>query len=219
MIFLTIKKFCAFPFSIMVPFTFLLMYILICLNWLQSISRILKSILIMFLLWLGTLILDKDTLFEITDSFYVELSKPTKFFSTRYSDNIQDSNSVLDLVFLCPNSIEYNNYYIHLKWRLTFNHAPITVNISILKEWFQTRKQSLPKNSEEEAHFIDELIHSIKSLNTDSLLSIDAFKTIVQLFTDNINRIWHKHSKIINITKYSKVWWDNNCCRDLDMYR
>jgi len=29
----------------------------------------------------------RDTLFDITDSFYLELSKPAEFFPTRYSDN------------------------------------------------------------------------------------------------------------------------------------
>jgi len=79
----------------------------------------------------------KDTLFEIADSFHVELSKPTKFFPTIYSDNIQDSNLVLDLVFLHPNSMEHNNHCVYLEWRLTSDHAPITVNISILKERVQ----------------------------------------------------------------------------------
>ena len=43
----------------------------------------------------------KDTLFKIANSFHVALSKPTEILPTRYSDNTQDSNSVLDLVFLC----------------------------------------------------------------------------------------------------------------------
>jgi len=57
----------------------------------------------------------KDTLFKIVDFFYVALSKPTKILSTRYSNNIQDSNSVLNLVFLCSNSMEHDNHYIYLK--------------------------------------------------------------------------------------------------------
>jgi len=40
----------------------------------------------------------RDILFEIADFFQLELSKPTELFSTRYSDNDQDSNSVLDLI-------------------------------------------------------------------------------------------------------------------------
>jgi len=41
-----------------------------------------------------------DILFDITDSFSLAISKPTENFSTRFSDNNQNSNSVLDLVFL-----------------------------------------------------------------------------------------------------------------------
>ena len=28
-----------------------------------------------------------------------------------------------------------------------------------------------------------------------------------------------KHSKLINITKHSKVWWNNKCSQDLANYR
>jgi len=132
----------------------------------------------------------KDTLFEIADSFHVALSKPTEILPTRYSDNTQDSNSVLDLVFLHPNSMEHNNHHIHLEWRLMSDHTPITVDIHIHEEQVQTRKQSLPKNSEEEACFIKELIYSIKRLSTDPIPSMDALETIIQTFTDNIDRIW-----------------------------
>ena len=55
----------------------------------------------------------KDTLFKIADSFHVELSKPTEFFPTGYSNNNQDLNLVLDLMFLHPNLIEHDNHCIH----------------------------------------------------------------------------------------------------------
>jgi len=34
-----------------------------------------------------------------------------------------------------------------------------------------------------------------------------------------MERIWVKNSKIVNITKHSKNWWNNNCSRDLENYR
>ena len=75
--------------------------------------------------------------------------------------------------------MEHDNHCIYLGWRITSDHASITINIFTLEECVQIRKQFLLKNSEEEAYFIDELIYSIKRLNTDSLLSIDALETVV----------------------------------------
>jgi len=95
----------------------------------------------------------------------------------------------------------------------------ITIDIFIIKKHIQTKRQSLIKNSKEESHFIKELVCSIKSININAIQSIDTFEFAVQTFSSNINRIWHKHSKVANITKYSKAWWDDNCHRDLDMYR
>ena len=57
--------------------------------------------------------LHKDTLFNIANSFNLELSRPIEPFPTRYSDNAQNSNLVLDLIFLYPNSREMNNHCIH----------------------------------------------------------------------------------------------------------
>jgi len=54
-----------------------------------------------------------DTLFEIANSFQIKLSKPVKFFPTRFTNNAWDSNSVLDLIFLHPNSQEFDNHHIH----------------------------------------------------------------------------------------------------------
>jgi len=152
-----------------------------------------------------------DILFEITDFFQLELFKPTELFPTKYSDNDQNSNLVLDLVFLWPLFSEFNNHHIHPNWRLTSDYALISVDILISDECISTKRQSLIKNSDEENHFLEELIYSIKSLNTSSIYNIEALENIVQMLAINIKNIWLKHSKIVNITKHSKVWWDDNC--------
>ena len=82
----------------------------------------------------------KDIFFEIADSFQLELFKPTESFPTRYLDNDQNSSSVLDLIFLQPFSSEFNNYHIHLDWRLTSNHTPISVNILIFDEYISSKR-------------------------------------------------------------------------------
>jgi len=60
---------------------------------------------------------------------------------------------------------------------------------------------------------------AIKGINTDDILDVNFLENIVQSLAHNIERIWAKNSKIINITKYSKSWWDTNCDRDLENYR
>jgi len=57
-----------------------------------------------------------DLLMDVVDSMNLELSKSTNQVSTRYSDNQQDSNLVIDLIFLKPNSSEYNKNSIHPDW-------------------------------------------------------------------------------------------------------
>ena len=137
----------------------------------------------------------KDISFNITDSFHLELSKPTEYFPTRYSDNCQDSNSVLDLVFLCPESTEFNIHQIHPHWRLSSNHAPITVDISIVEKQVQTSKYIFIKKSEKKDQFIADLKNFIKNLKTDSIVDINVLEEIVNSFAININYLWHKHSK------------------------
>jgi len=81
-----------------------------------------------------------DMLFDIVDLFSIALSKPTENFPTRFSDNNQNLNSVLDLVFTKPSSAEFNHHHIHLDWRLTSDHAPITVDIPIRDEYIPTKQ-------------------------------------------------------------------------------
>jgi len=72
-----------------------------------------------------------NLLFDIVDSFSLNISKPIENIPTRFSDNDNNANSVLDLVFLCPSFPEFNHHIIYSDWRLSSDHAPITVNILI----------------------------------------------------------------------------------------
>ena len=131
----------------------------------------------------------RDTLFEIADSFQLEISKPTEFFPTRYSNNNQDSNSVLDLVFLHSFSSKFDNHHIYPDWRLTSDDAPILVNIFIFNECISIEKQSFIKNSNKENYFLEKLVNFIKSMNTSSIHNIEALEIIVQILAINIENI------------------------------
>jgi len=81
-----------------------------------------------------------NILFEVADLFNLELSRPTEHFPIRYLDNQQDSNLVINLIFLRVDSLEHNNHSIYPDWRLTSDYAPLTVNTSIFKKNLHIRK-------------------------------------------------------------------------------
>jgi len=60
----------------------------------------------------------------------------------------------------------------------------------------------LIKNSNEENKFVNKLIEKIKGMNISCICNKSVLEQIIQEFANNIERIWYKYSKIINITKH-----------------
>ena len=53
------------------------------------------------------------------------------------------------------------------------------------------------------------------------MLSIQNAKTleeVVQLLSSKIEESQHRNSKLVNITRHSKVWWNEDCCLSLKKY-
>jgi len=109
---------------------------------------------------------NSDLIFDIADSFSLSISNPIENVSARFSDNDNNANSVLDLVFLCLSFPKFNYYIIHLDWRLSSDHTLITVNILIWEEITSHIRQSIVKGSEEEKLFVENVVKVIKNLNT-----------------------------------------------------
>jgi len=65
-----------------------------------------------------------NSLIDIANLIDLCLSKSTNQVSTKYLYNIEDSNSIIDLIFLRPNSLEIDNHIIYLEWRYSLDHAP-----------------------------------------------------------------------------------------------
>jgi len=103
--------------------------------------------------------------------------------------------------------------------RFTSDHAPLTVTISIEEEFVQTIKLSLPKKSDEEEAFIKKVSSIIKSLNTSNLLNQESLKQVVNLLVARIKQAWNANTRKVNITKYSKKWWNEDCNRSLNKYK
>ena len=160
-----------------------------------------------------------NDLFVIANSFNLSLSYPTDQVPTRYSDNANDSNSVINLMFLCSDSSELNTYHIHPEWYLTSDYAPLIITIFITEEHIDTCKRTIVKNSEEDHMFIKQVITSFTKLDTSSISNIPDGEEVVSDFVDIVQYTWIKYSKLVNITRHSKLWWNNNCNHDLTSYR
>ena len=139
-----------------------------------------------------------DTLREIADSFNLELSMPVNQVSTQYADNSQESNLVLDLMFLHANVEEFNNYAISLDLQSLSYHAPLSVSIIIKEETIQDKKQAIVKNNKKEKEFINKLRNRIGCINTKIF-------TIVKCWKEQCKSLLLSQRSFDNITKHSKT--------------
>ena len=147
-----------------------------------------------------------DDFIIIADSFNLNLLVSINQVPTRYSDNDNDSKSVIDLMFLHCDSSELNNHSIHPNWYLTSNHVLLTITIPITEENIDLCKRIVLKNSNEEDSFIKEVIASFSKLDTSNILEISQLEKIVTDFANIVESAWTKNSKITNIMKHSKSW-------------
>jgi len=145
-----------------------------------------------------------DSLFDIADSFSLDISSSIENILTRFSNNDHNTNSVLDLVFLCPSFPEFSWHHIHPEWRLSSDHAPITIYVSIQEERILHSQYLLAKGSDEEIQFI-------KNVNMFSFQNAENLEEIVQLLISKIEKSWQRNSKPVKITRHSKAWWNDKC--------
>ena len=172
-------------------------------------------------IWNPLISFHSDLLVNVADSFYLLLSQSTNQVSTRYLDNENDANSIINLMFLKLNSLEFNNYTIYPELWYLSDHAPLMVDILITKEFVWDKWHMISKNSKEKDKdkFIFELIEAIKKIDTGHLIDKDSLGLIVQGFANKSDFIWYKHLRCVNITIYSKAWWNKDCPVKLVNYR
>jgi len=109
-------------------------------------------------------------------------------------------------MFLQFRSEELDNHSIQPEWYLTSDYAPLTITILIVKEYIQTKKQMIVKDSDEKKTFINDLIKTIRSINISDSLDVKSLENVVLTLAHSMEKIWEENSKIINITKHSKSW-------------
>jgi len=119
---------------------------------------------------------------EIDDSFNLELLSSVNQVSTQYVDNSQNSNLMIDLMFLHTNVEKFNNYTILLNLWSLFDHASLSVCIIIEKETIQDKKQTVVKNSKNKKEFVNKLRNRISHINMTSIHNYELLEGITQEF-------------------------------------
>ena len=59
-------------------------------------------------------------------------------------------------------------------------------------------------------------MNTISNINTSNIPNKESLETIIQKYTRISD---YKFSKNINITKYSKAWWNEECSEKITKYR
>jgi len=126
--------------------------------------------------------------------------------STKYTNNSQESNLVIDLMFLHTNREEFDKHIISSNLCSLSNYAPLSVSIIIKEKFIQDKKQTIVKNSIDKENFVNELKNRVEYINLVNTPNCKILEKITQEFTSIMDECWIKHLKHVNITKHSKAW-------------
>ena len=74
-------------------------------------------------------------------------------------------------------------------------------------------------NSKEKENFISDLKIAIRNIDIPMILDKDALENIAHKYARILEMIWYKHLRCINITRWSKNWWNEKCYIKLRNYR
>jgi len=71
---------------------------------------------------------------------------------TRYIDNENDADTVINLIFLWSSDPGFNNYQILPDIQQLSDHTPLCVTMNIIKEDINITWQMIPKDSDKEVN-------------------------------------------------------------------
>ena len=79
-----------------------------------------------------------------------------------------------------------DNYTIHPDWRLILDHASLTIIISIVKEYVNTKKHTIINDSNKEHAFIKDLTAALRNINTSNITDTACLERIINKFASFI---------------------------------
>jgi len=145
-----------------------------------------------------------DELLIIADSLGLDLSSPTHQVPTRYADNNNSTNSVLNLVFIPSYNSGFNQHEILPDIRKPSDHTPLIIKIGIQDINNNSIKHTIKKDSDQEKNFIENIISNTHLLNTEDIHTKEDLEICVNYLSEIFQTFWDKHSKKTHFTKHSK---------------
>jgi len=121
-----------------------------------------------------------EDLFTVAESLGLDLLPPLNPSPTRFADNLYDTNSVIDLVFINPNNPGFSQHSLHSELHRPSDHVPFIIEVGINKTNIDNSFWSICKDSEEEKNFIKAITDNILALDTTNITSKENLETIVQ---------------------------------------
>jgi len=120
----------------------------------------------------------KDLL-TITDGLGLELSPPLNPRPTRYADNMWNSNSVIDLVFLSSSNRGFSQHRLHSDICKPSDHVLLTIEVGIAETNTDLSFRSISKDSEEEKRFMESLISGFSNITSSTITSKEELEEVV----------------------------------------
>ena len=160
-----------------------------------------------------------NDLIMVADSFDLLLLAPINPGPTRFLDTAGESNSVIDLMFLRCGSTELDRHFILPNYRLSSDHALLTIDIPIGDEIVQSTKLSVVPGSDQEKDFIKDVISNLQVLDTSNIDSVENLNLVINRLGSIIEQMWFKNAKRTKISKHSKQWWSQSCSSAINKYR
>jgi len=143
-------------------------------------------------------------LFTITDSLGLELSLLLNPGPTRFADNTQDSNSIIDLVFLPPKNRGFGQHMLYPNICKPSDHVSLTIKVGITETNIDLSFRLIRKDSKEEENFIVLLINGFSDINSSTITTKEDLESVVQWMANMFKSFWNNHAKLKHITKHSK---------------
>ena len=155
----------------------------------------------------------------IANSFDLDLSTPINPGPTRFADNNNGSNSVIDLMFINPLNSGFNNHQILQDKRLPSDHVPLFIELQITPANIEEKRRSIKSGSDEEVNYHLFIISQFANLPDYTLSAVNELEDFTNKISSIFDEVWVCFSKEIRVTKRSKEWWNHNCTNFLKAYR